>query len=150
MFIVMHPNYVAACFAEKADAEAFMEKTGKRKDLLSVRELPVQYPFYIAEYTEKTMLGAVGARFWPIFNDESLRFILDGLADSEQMPDVDLGDGSIDEHVYLNVYLIDEDFEGHPEEPGRDYMGILDHDHIDNESLVRYASQGDDRKVWGY
>ena len=81
MFIIMQPNYVAACFAEKADAEAFMEKTGRRKGVLSVRELPVQYPFYIAEYVEKTMLGAMGARFWPIFNDESLRFILDGLAD---------------------------------------------------------------------
>ena len=32
--------------------------------------------------------------------------------------------------------------------PGADYMGILDHEHIDNEWLDRYAAQGGVREVW--
>lgn len=40
-----------------------------------------------------------------------------------------------DEH-YLTLYSITKNFEGDPEKPGNDYMGMLEHHHFDKSRLL--------------
>lgn len=44
------------------------------------------------------------------------------------------------EYSYINIYQITKDFV--PERPGKDYMGVLKHIHVDNEYLERYRKYG--------
>jgi hypothetical protein len=44
------------------------------------------------------------------------------------------------EYTYINIYQITKDFD--PEKPGKDYIGILKHLHVDNEYLERYGKFG--------
>ncbi|MNO08305.1 hypothetical protein D3C81_2308860 [compost metagenome] len=46
------------------------------------------------------------------------------------------------DEVYFNIYTINADYQ--PKNPGTDYMGILNHDHIDNDFLDWYRNEGDE------
>ena len=46
------------------------------------------------------------------------------------------------EYIYINIYEITKDFV--PEKPGKDYMGILKHVHVNNEYQKRYTKFGDE------
>ncbi|WP_409344808.1 hypothetical protein [Paenibacillus sp. MBLB4367] len=47
-----------------------------------------------------------------------------------------------DDHVYFNLYFITQDYRH--SDPGVDYMGILNHMHIDNRFLKLYQRYGKD------
>ena len=41
-----------------------------------------------------------------------------------------------DEHIYDNIYLVKNDYQ--PKIPGKDYMGIIPHRHVDNDVLKEF------------
>lgn len=46
------------------------------------------------------------------------------------------------EYSYINIYEIQKDFI--PHKPGKDYMGMLKHVHVDNQYLESYRKFGED------
>jgi hypothetical protein len=145
IYLIMHSSYVAACFSEEAKALDFITKTNGHK--LALRPLNTSYPFFLWETIERKGNQA-RRRFFPVNSHETMRFMLDGYAESKRMPDTDLGAGSIEEHNYGTLVKFSEDFTGDPNDPGADYMGRLDHEHIDNEWLDRYVAQAGIRQIW--
>jgi len=45
-----------------------------------------------------------------------------------------------EDEVHFNIYTVDSDYR--PKKPGTDYMGILRHDHVTNESIEMYREEG--------
>lgn len=81
----------------------------------------VKYPFYIIE---------VGKEFRYVSSEEIEGEIQNIVAKD----DVD--------YVYFNLYFIRGDYQ--PKKPGTDYMGILNHIHVDNRFLDFYKHHGMD------
>ncbi|WP_339188835.1 hypothetical protein MKX33_02675 [Paenibacillus sp. FSL R5-0490] len=80
----------------------------------------ITYPFYIIER-----------------QDSPFRF----LGKDEVISLFDKTDVSEDEdEVHFNIYTIDSDYRSN--KPGTDYMGILRHDHVTNESIEMYREEG--------
>jgi hypothetical protein len=46
------------------------------------------------------------------------------------------------EKVYFNIYTINSDYQ--PKKPGTDYMGILNHDHVDKDFINWYRNDGEE------
>ncbi|WP_079913011.1 hypothetical protein [Paenibacillus sp. 32352] len=98
------------------------EDLRKFQSIISVSKL--SYPFYIVE------------------ERKSFRYVnradVEGLFDRiSKLDDED--------HVYFNLYFITQDYRH--SEPGVDYMGILNHIHIDNRFLKNYQRYGIDLLV---
>jgi len=146
MYLIMHSSYVAACFSEEADAMAFINVVQGHK--LALRKIPASYPFFLLETYERNTFHNTRRRFVPILDHDTMRFVLDGYAETERLPDTNLGDGTIEEHNYATLVKFTKDFHGDPNDPGADYMGRLDHEHIDNEWLDRYVAQAGVREIW--
>lgn len=69
------------------------------------------YPFKILEFELKGKIGFIAAK-----TDKDLKTLINA---------VEQGKGKA-----LITYRIDKDFLGDPKDPGGDYMGMLNHDHL--------------------
>lgn len=132
MFMIVNPNakrfYLAAVYSREEDAKAFVDLC-ENKDDLRVDKLAEghDYPFFLVEqWTDDAQ--TVG-QFLPLPDAKHVYSMIEEIVRLDPRPEDD------HEHTYMNVYRITEDFHGDQKHPGQDYMGILDHDHIDDAWL---------------
>jgi hypothetical protein len=120
-------NYVAAVYERHEDAKAFVSLCENRDELLVYGMRGLSYPFFIVEMWDS---GSEDDNTLIALRDqESLYFVIDQI--TRAMPEAE----DRHEHTYLNVYEIKDDFHGNQEHPGRDHMGALSHDHVDDAWL---------------
>lgn len=112
--------WIGAVFQYSADAVAWWETLDEhvREVLEPLEQQGLEYPFIIIEW-----------------------FADDGKTNSFEFLSLDDADETLtkierdDSHPegYCTVYLIEEDWRGHPTQPGHDYIGALHHWHVDND-----------------
>lgn len=145
MFMVVNIQsrrfYVAAIYKRREDAETFVERAEKRLEIDSYRIDKIgdwEYPFFLLEKWENDDFER--SCFLPLPDAaEVRRSILWRLEHRKEPRETPEG------HLYMNIYHITEDFHGDPNHPGRDYMGALEHEHVDDDWLDSYESG---RRIW--
>jgi hypothetical protein len=113
-------RWISGVFKDDADATRFLERI----------------PDELAEHQR---LYEVPLKSYPVFIIEEKRFelaseaaVAERLAAIKEVAD--------DLYVYFNIYRLTEDYE--PDPPGSDYMGELEHYHVDNRFLADYRVHG--------
>jgi hypothetical protein len=130
MFIIEAHNgkraWISGILQDEAAAKdyfnAIPEDLRKFQSINSVSTL--SYPFYIVE-ERKT---------FRYLNQADVEGLFDNISKLDD-----------ENHVYFNLYFITQDFRH--SEPGIDYMGTLNHMHIDNRFLKLYQRYGKDLLV---
>ncbi|MFB6364331.1 hypothetical protein ACFCP7_09735 [Paenibacillus elgii] len=130
MYIIeAHNNIMAWISGIFQDEEAAMQYSDSIPDelkdyqrIISISTL--NYPFYIVEE----------GKTFRYLNHVDVEGLLDNI---NKLDDED--------YVYFNLYFITEDYR--PRKPGTDYMGILNHLHINNGFLEHYQAYGNDLLV---
>lgn len=124
---------VTGIFRHKEDAIAFWNRMseGNRDRNEGLEHELTHYPFYILEFelsAEDQDSCVNGLHFCT--EDEVAEEI--AALKREKLPK-----GS----SYFTVYIVRGDWEGDPTNPGSDYMGALEHWHIDNDYLDQYGQE---------
>ncbi|MCL6603646.1 MAG: hypothetical protein K6T94_12280 [Paenibacillus sp.] len=117
-------KWISGIFEEQQAALKYYDAIpGDLKEYQSVTlTTSLSYPFYIVEE---------GPHFTYLDYYKDLEELLNHINIIEDQ-----------DHVYFNLYYIAKDYI--PKKPGTDYMGILNHLHIDNHFLEHYKVQGRD------
>lgn len=115
-------GWVAAVFERESDALAWRERVPSaiRDSMSCSRRSDLAYPFVIVE-----SLG----------RPNSFEFVSPAQAEKKLSELRRSGQEPSDDGTYCNVYLLREDYLGHPDRVGNDYMGILSHWHVDDAWL---------------
>lgn len=113
-------TWIAGIFKNRETAKDYFEKISKasneKKVLLAI---PLsKYPFYVIEETNT-------------FKYVEKKDLLSSI--EKIVP------GEDDDVLYFNFYIIDTDFT--PEDPGKDFMGVLNHYHVDNDFLNNHEEE---------
>lgn len=126
MHIVVLKNFrefIAGIFSEKESAMKFvLEISEAERDSVTLLETDCGYPFYISENHEG----------FSYFSSTDVELLLNGFIEDMHNQD--------EEWCYTNLYRVAEDFS--PKKPGKDYMGLLPHYHIDNDVLTEIKENG--------
>jgi len=130
--------WVGSIFQYNADAVEWWAKVPDHaREVLEGLEQPgLEYPFLIIEWFPEDELGKPGRASSNGFEFVSLDEGEDALKQIVRQDSTGIDKGDF---TYCNVYLIAEDYTGHPDKPGADYMGALEHWHIDNDYLDLFA-----------
>lgn len=109
-------KWISGIFLKDVDAQNYFQLIPEDiRDNQLIKSVNLEkYPVYLVEAEE--------------FYFVDLKGIREAIDKIKLIPDF--------EYAYINIYEITEDFA--PEKPGKDYMGILKHVHVDNEYLARY------------
>ncbi|VAW82352.1 hypothetical protein MNBD_GAMMA12-957 [hydrothermal vent metagenome] len=120
-------TYLSGIFKIKGDAEEYLRKYPDNvKSNTSLERIDCVYPFFITE-DEK------GFRY---FDEVGVSKVIEELV---QDPVSD------EEYCYTNLYRVAEDY--FCNKPGKDYMGIIQHWHIEN-SLIREIKSNGLNSLW--
>ncbi len=113
-------KWISGIFLEKRDAQNYFQLIPEEiKDSQIIKSVNFEkYPVYLVEAEE--------------FYFVDLKRVREAINKIEVIPDA--------EDTYINIYEITKDFA--PAKPGKDYMGMLKHVHVDNEYLERYGKFG--------
>ncbi|BAY82719.1 hypothetical protein NIES267_22030 [Calothrix parasitica NIES-267] len=115
-------KWISGIFLNEKDAENYFQlipediRDGQRMKSVDLKE----YPVYLVEAEEYYFVDLNGVR--------------------EAINKIQVIQNC--EYIYINIYEIKKDFI--PENPGKDYMGMLKHVHIDNQYLERYRKFGEE------
>lgn len=129
MFIILATKgdlkWVSGVFQAEDVARKYMDLIPDElkvyQELIQIENI-ITYPFYIIERQESPF------RF--LGKDEVI-----ALFDK-----TDVSEDEDEDEVHFNIYTVDSDYR--PMKPGTDYMGILRHDHVTNESIEMYREEG--------
>ena len=117
-----HWSWISGIFKDENRAkEYFKTIPAELKEIQTIIETSLDFPFYIIEsnrtfnYLDKNGMKREFERIYRV-DDQN--------------------------YVYFNIYVIDSEY--FPKKPGTDYMGILNHDHIDNSFLEWYDKEGEE------
>jgi len=117
-----HNSWISGIFEQDFRALTFLDAIPINvKEVQKLIHVDLFYPFYIIEKD----------RTFKYLNTNEMIQELNAI---EVVNDSD--------KVYFNIYTINSDYE--PKNPGTDYMGILNHDHIDNNFIDRYKNEGEE------
>lgn len=124
MFVILAKRgmfkWVSGIFQHEETAQEFMTLIPEElKQFQQVHHIAgLSYPFYICE----------DATF-QFMTRKEMEILLDSTPFAED-----------EDVVHYNLYLIKEDCA--PKRPGRDYMGILRHEHVTDQFLEMYRQEG--------
>jgi len=126
MYIILSKDFrefVAGIFAVESDANEFCQRIPE-EDVpnLKLEEIQLSYPLYISENHEG----------FSYHTQEGVKELIAGFTQEMHKHD--------EEWCYTNLYRVTEDFI--PKTPGKDYMGLLPHHHIDNDILEEIERDG--------
>jgi hypothetical protein len=115
-------GWVSGIFLSEIEAKAHMNVIPVSEQSHNLRSIELNYPFYIIENHTRPESD----RF-AYTNKEGLIRRIITMEPSDNLDDIPPD--------YCTVYAIYKDYR--PPNPGEDYMGSLDHHHIDNDFLIK-------------
>ena len=113
-------KWISGVFLKNFDADNYFQLIPEEiRDIQIIKSINFEeYPVYLVEAEE--------------FYFVDLKGVCEAIDKIEVIPDF--------EYSYINIYEITKDFA--PAKPRKDYMGMLNHTHVDNEYLKRYIRFG--------
>ncbi|UPW17332.1 hypothetical protein M0C34_13905 [Agarivorans sp. TSD2052] len=126
MYIIISKDFrefVAGIFAVESHANDFRQKISEGElSKLKFEDVPLSYPLYISEDHEG----------FSYHSEESAKELMADFTQEMHKRD--------EEWCYTNLYRVSEDFM--PKMPGKNYMGLIPHHHVDNNTLKSIKENG--------
>lgn len=119
-------EFIAGVFSEKENANELSSQISKL-EYMKILYVELEYPFYITE-------DHSGFSF---YSEREVNILIGGYIE-------DMGNHD-EEWCYTNLYRVESDLK--PKIPGKDYMGLMPHHHIDNDTLSEIKDNGFD-SLW--
>ncbi|MBW5444454.1 hypothetical protein GE107_00050 [Cohnella sp. CFH 77786] len=115
-------SWVSGIFKDEQKAtDYFNSIPNELRVIQTIVETPLEFPFYIIESN----------RTFSYMDKDGMIKAMKGIVRVEDQ-----------DHVYFNIYSIESDY--FSMKSGTDYMGTLNHDHIDNSFLDWFEKEGED------